>query len=448
MNPPAADVHTKTPLAEMHRRRIRLMLWIAAGLLVGLGFLWGVYFATQGEWIIVGLDIFMVLLGATGGALTYYKHTRAAFFLMVGSMLAVLVGISLVFDVPTPGAPRSVHNFLLVLTVSALLFLRDESPVLRFSVTGVCLAAFVVLGSTQFGFATSYALPDSVRIGGTWFNNLAAAAGVYLLIHLMMADIEEISSLEVELRQGLERGDFYLVYQPQVTSNGQVIGAEALLRWLHPKLGVVPPGEFIPLAERTGVIVPLGAWVLEAACEQLALWAQNPRTAQLTLSVNVSALQFRQSNFLDQITSVVRETKIDPALLKLELTESALVKDMDDIVHKMDALKAVGLGFSLDDFGTGYSSLNYLKRLPLDQLKIDQSFVRDVLTVPSDASIARMVISLGKSMGFTVIAEGVETAGQRDFLIQSGCHIFQGYLFSKPLKISQFDAYMAQTLIT
>ncbi|QDL54265.1 putative bifunctional diguanylate cyclase/phosphodiesterase [Rhodoferax aquaticus] len=447
MPSPAPDMQPKTPLAEMHGRRIRLMLWISSALLVLLGGLWGVYFSLKHDWIIVGLDIFMVGLGLASAALTHYKHTRAAFFLMFASLLVLLIGLALVFDVPSPDAPRSVHNFLLVLAVASLMVLRDEPAVLRFSTTGACLAVFVMLASTQFGVAPSYVLPDSVRVGGTWFNNIGAAVGVYALIHVMMADVEEISSLEADLRKSLDRDDFYLVYQPQVTSSGQVIGAEALIRWLHPKLGVVPPGEFIPLAERTGVIVPLGMWVLERACEQLAIWAQNPHTAKLTLSVNVSALQFRQAGFLTDTKILVSETGVDPSRLKLELTESALVKDMDDIVHKMDALKSVGIGFSLDDFGTGYSSLNYLKRLPLDQLKIDQSFVRDVLTVPSDASIARMVISLGKSMGFTVIAEGVETQGQREFLMQNGCHIFQGYLFSKPLQITQFDAYVAERTV-
>ncbi|WP_366481294.1 EAL domain-containing protein [Rhodoferax sp.] len=234
-----------------------------------------------------------------------------------------------------------------------------------------------------------------------------------------------------------------MLYQPQVHADGTVVGAEALLRWKHPKLGLVSPADFIPAAELSGQILPLGAWVLQAAGQTLAQWAQTPLLSALALSVNVSARQFLQPDFVDQVASTMRQFDIAPQRLKLELTESTLIHDMDDIVRKMHCLHALGVGCALDDFGTGFSSLSYLKRLPLDQLKIDQAFVRDVLTDPSDAAIARTVLQLGESLGLSVIAEGVESTGQRDFLLENHCRLFQGYLFSRPLSLSDFEAYVA-----
>ena len=248
----------------------------------------------------------------------------------------------------------------------------------------------------------------------------------------MQAVLEARTALESDLREGLREGQFLLWYQAQVDSEGRLTGAEALVRWQHPRRGLVGPAEFIPLAEQTGLILPLGRWVLESACSQLAVWAQRPETAGLTLAVNVSAREFRHPGFVAEVGALLAVSGADPHRLKLELTESLLLDDIGDTIAKMTALKALGLGFSLDDFGTGYSSLSYLKRLPLDQLKIDQSFVRDVLTDPNDAAIARTIVALGQSLGLAVIAEGVETQGQRAFLLASGCRAFQGYLFGRP----------------
>ena len=246
-------------------------------------------------------------------------------------------------------------------------------------------------------------------------------------------------ALEADLREGLQQNHFALYYQPQVAADGSITGAEALLRWRHPRRGMIPPLEFIPLAEETGLILPLGNWVLETACARLKAWAASADTAQLTLAVNVSARQFRHADFVEQVLAVLERSGADPQRLELELTESLLLEDVEGVIAKMTALKARGVCFSLDDFGTGYSSLSYLKRLPLDQLKIDQSFVRDVLTDPNDAAIARTIVALGQSMGLIVIAEGVETRQQRDFLASNGCSNYQGYLFGRPVPADEFE---------
>jgi diguanylate cyclase (GGDEF)-like protein/PAS domain S-box-containing protein len=258
----------------------------------------------------------------------------------------------------------------------------------------------------------------------------------------MQAVVNSRVVMEAGLREAVEKNQFLLHYQPQVTGQGQITGVEALLRWQHPKRGMVPPAEFIPLAEETGLILPIGNWVLETACKQLVRWASQPRMAHLTIAVNVSARQFHQRDFVDQVTSTLHRTGANPMRLKLELTESVMVANVEEVIVKMNALKGRGVGFSLDDFGTGYSSLSYLKRLPLDQLKIDQGFVRDILIDANDAAIAKMVVALADSLGLQVVAEGVEIEAQRDFLAAMGCLNYQGYLFSRPVPVQEFEAFV------
>lgn len=265
-------------------------------------------------------------------------------------------------------------------------------------------------------------------------------------LHFFNSEMESVvmerAALEKDLREGIQEKQFSLHYQAQVVDDGRPTGAEVLLRWKHPLRGMVSPADFIPLAEETGLILPLGHWVLHTACAQLADWANRPDMAHLTVAVNVSVHQFRQADFVDQVLKIIQDTGANPHRLKLELTESMLASNMEDIIGKMHRLKAKGVGFSLDDFGTGYSSLSYLKRLPLDQLKIDQSFVSDVLSNPNNAAIAKTIVALGQSLGLGVIAEGVETAEQRNFLAAAGCHAYQGYLFSRPLPLEGFEKFV------
>jgi EAL domain-containing protein (putative c-di-GMP-specific phosphodiesterase class I) len=261
----------------------------------------------------------------------------------------------------------------------------------------------------------------------------------------MQAAVTRRAALENDLRQALLLGQFQLYYQPQVAASGAVLGAEALIRWNHPGRGIVSPGEFIPVAEECGQIVAIGSWVLETACQQLVTWASSTKTSELTIAVNVSSLQFRQPDFADYVLGLLDYTGANPRRLKLELTESLLVVNVNDVIAKMAALRVRGVGFSLDDFGTGYSSLAYLKRLPLDQLKIDQSFVRDVLIDPNDAAIASTIVTLGRSLGLAVIAEGVETRAQQEFLLNKGCTAYQGYLFARPMPIAEFDSFLNRT---
>jgi len=257
--------------------------------------------------------------------------------------------------------------------------------------------------------------------------------------HKMQANITTLVALENELRNAIKNNQLHLYYQVQVDHLGQPFGAEALIRWIHPERGMVSPAQFIPLAEESGLIIPIGHWVLDTACAQIKAWQDNPSTRDLTLSVNISAKQFRQSNFVEQVQSCVERHAIDPMFLRLELTESMLLENVEETVEYMNALGKIGVQFSLDDFGTGYSSLQYLKRLPLYQLKIDQSFVRDIVIDSHDRTIVRTIIAMAQSMYIGVIAEGVETAEQQELLLTNGCRRYQGYLFGKPVPIEMFN---------
>lgn len=262
----------------------------------------------------------------------------------------------------------------------------------------------------------------------------------------MQKAVEERVSLERAIRLALEKNQFELYYQLQVDKNKLPLGAEALIRWKRPKKGVVMPSEFIPLAEDTGLILAIGQKVLEDACAQLSKWQQQQSTKHLSISINVSAKQFNQENFVSLVEETVKRYAIDPSFLKFEIVESMLLENLVMTIDKMNSLRKIGIRFELDDFGTGYSSLQYLKQLPLDQLKIDQSFVRDLETDINDKALVKTIIAMGHGLDMKVTAEGVETDGQRQFLMDHGCDHFQGYLFGQPMQINQFESLIAERL--
>jgi diguanylate cyclase (GGDEF)-like protein/PAS domain S-box-containing protein len=253
----------------------------------------------------------------------------------------------------------------------------------------------------------------------------------------LQAAVSSRAAMEKDLRQGVKQKQFALFYQPQV-ENGQIVRAEALLRWKHPRRGILLPEEFLPLAEETRLILPLSDWVLESACRQIAAWSGQEATSGITVTVNISALQLRQADFVDSVLATLKRCKANPRRLELEITESMLIDNIEEVLVKMSLLREQGLRFSVDDFGTGYSSLASLKRLPLDQLKIDSSFIHDIMDNEDTSTIAQTILSMGQSMHLSVIAEGVETEHQREVLANLGCHAYQGYLYSQPLPPEEF----------
>lgn len=258
------------------------------------------------------------------------------------------------------------------------------------------------------------------------------------------AEIKARRAMEDDLRKALDRGEFHLVYQPQFDlHSGAVVGAEALIRWRHPEHGPVSPGAFIPRAEATGLIVPISDWVLRTSCGQLRQW-HNRGLSWFGLSINISPIQFKQRDLVPQIREVLKDTGLDPCALELEITEGVAMDAGDEVIDTLLLLKELGIGLAIDDFGTGFSSLNRLKRFPIDRLKIDQSFVRDITKDPNDAAISATVIQLGHGLNIKVIAEGVETREQLDFLWSQGCDEVQGYYFSKPLPPEEFESFLEQ----
>jgi diguanylate cyclase (GGDEF)-like protein/PAS domain S-box-containing protein len=255
----------------------------------------------------------------------------------------------------------------------------------------------------------------------------------------MQAKMEYRAELEKDLRASLRLQQLVLYYQMQVDESGHILGAEALIRWNHPLRGMIYPGQFIPLAEETGMILPIGDWVIEQACAQLRLWEMDPVMRKIKLSVNVSARQLSQPYFVEQVIDAIEKTGIRASQLKLELTESFILHDVDEAIEKIQELRHIGVRFAMDDFGTGYSSLAYLTRLPLEQLKIDQSFVRDIARDKNSKVMVRTIINIASNFGLEVVAEGVETDEQLAFLRQYGCHKFQGYLFGKPVSLTEFE---------
>ncbi len=268
----------------------------------------------------------------------------------------------------------------------------------------------------------------------------AKAAGrnaMFFFAPALQASVNARVALERDLRAAIRENQFSLFYQPQL-DRGLLTGAEALIRWNHPTRGLVSPQDFVPLAEETGLIFPMGSWVMETACMQIAAWASRKEGEHLSVAVNVSAREFRQPKFVDHVLTALDRAGANPKNLKIELSETMFGENIEDVITRMNKLRTYGVRFSLEDFGTGYSSMAYLKRLPLDQIKIDRAFVNDILKDPISGAIAQAIISFGKAMGLSVIAEGVETEEQRAFLAKLGCHSFQGYLFSHPLPLGRF----------
>jgi len=300
------------------------------------------------------------------------------------------------------------------------------------------------LGATLFGGAQVQSAAELLKQADIAMYQVKGQRGNALCFFdpRMQAAITERAQLEVDLRRALERDELQLHYQPQFALDGHMVGAEALLRWSHPLRGMVPPVEFITVAEDSELILPLGQWVLQTACRQLAAWRKEPRLSALELAVNVSARQFRQADFVQQVSAALLESGAPPQRLKLELTESLMLDNVDDCIAKMSLLKTSGVRFSVDDFGTGYSSLAYLTRLPLDQLKIDQSFVRNLGVRHSDGLIVQTIVGMARNLGLEVIAEGVESAVQKELLAEQGCTLYQGYLFARPAPVAVLEALM------
>lgn len=426
-------------MMERRRRKRVLHMLLATGLIMmSLGLAWGAFFAWLGAWPVVAVELAIALLGTGVVVMARLRRPRAASWTAFAGVAMLLCFFSMFLDASTAAIPRTSHVFLLVLALSAHHVFRDERPWLRYGVVVVLLGLFVVFAAAPVRPPHAFAIAEDVRRAGIWVNLGTVVASILIVLRVAETDVAEHGALHRALRDALSHRRFMLLYQPQVDAGGRIIGAEALLRWRDVQRGLVRPADFMQAAEDTGFILPLGQWVLHEACGQLAAWRSEPALDRLRLSVNISALQLRQPDFVQQVEDAVARSGIDARLLTLELTESVLVHDMDEAVGKMRALHAMGVRLSLDDFGAGYASLSYLRDLPFAEMKIDRAFTRGIVRDAHAASITRNLLQMGRDLGIDVIAEGIEQEEQFVLLGEQGCRLYQGYLFGRPMEEAVF----------
>ena len=439
------DTGTRGAMQAVRNRRALHLLRATGTIMIVLGLGWGLFFALRGARLVAACELGLALLGVAVIVTAHLHRERMSAWMAFLGLFVFVCLFSARLDVQTADIPRSTHLFLLVLAACAHYVFRAEAPWLRYGCVGLFLVAFVVFAAMPEGVPGSYAIADEVRRVGIWVNLMTVVASLLVVLHLQESDSAAHRALHRALRDALASRRFVLFYQPQIDADGRIVGAEALLRWRDPKRGLVLPGDFVQAAEDTGFILPLGQWVMVSACEQLGLWQKQSGLAGLRLSVNVSALQLRQPDFVDQVLDALQRSGVEGHRLTLELTESVLLHDMQAAVAKMHALHAAGVRLSLDDFGTGYSSLSYLRQMPLSELKIDRAFVAEIDRDPQAASITRNLLQLGIDLGIDVIAEGIEHQAQYEFLRAQGCALFQGYLFGKPMEIKAFEVLATET---
>lgn len=414
------------------------------GLVVTVG--WLAVFIALKEW---GIVISLLALG--GGAFCSWRIAMRGNFssgLMLAQLvhMAYAVGYCLLCDVPDDGIPRTTHLYLLVIALVGYINYQRKSTRMQMVLIVASLLSFMALSSADliFPFASPLVLPHSLRFTISMVNAISATVILCGGIVAMHADFSRRSEKIRAIQHALYNNEFVLFYQPLLNASGQINGAEALLRWQIPGKGMVPPSEFIPDAQLAGLMPAVGDWVILNAFRELAQWQNNPATAHLTLSINITVDHLMKPDFVVNLMYQAEAMHVSPSRVKLELTESVFATDIETVVAKMHALAAAGFRFSLDDFGTGFSSLSYLRRLPLEQIKIDRSFISGATEGPKGAVIAMNIARMGLELKLEVLAEGIETAEQWSVMQGFGCTAFQGFYFSRPLSMSDFRAYTAK----
>jgi len=428
---------------QIHETRVYNALRIISITLIIIALIWIGLLSYHGDYSAMWVELFLLLVATITLILNAKRYTRSAIYLLLISLYFCILALCLFLDVPNATAPRTAHIYFMSVAFLSYWLLFTENKLIRMSFFLIFTVSFVVFSSSLIGFPTDVITSSGAsRVVGSWVNSSLAILVACLIIYVFFSDYSIRTKMEKDLSLSIPREQIELYYQGQVDGSGVVQGAEVLVRWNHPQMGLISPLEFIPSAEKTGLIVSLGRHILYKACQQLAAWSSDTSTAHLTLSVNISAQEFDEIDFVDTVIEAIETTNSNPSRLKLEITENILILNTDEVAKKMQALKDYGVTFSLDDFGTGYSSLSYLKSLPLNQLKIDRSFVSHMAKNQHDAKIVKSTISLGQDLGLEVIAEGVETEQQLAFLQKHKCRLFQGFLFSQPLPKKEFEAFI------
>ncbi|MBO3761078.1 EAL domain-containing protein [Ciceribacter sp. L1K22] len=421
-------------------RKVVVAYRAAALVVFVMSLAWALIFSVSGHHAMARAELFPAavailcfILIEAGRLELVLKVTQIACFVSI-------VYFCLLFDTPDPAYPRVTHLFLPLLAILAYLDHIRRPSRFQLAIIAASVIAFVVLHVSAYAPPFAEPIPHELRRVGIWVNATLATATFCSAVWLLQRRLTAPKGLARDLLAALQRDELTLAYQPQADRDGRIVGAEALLRWTHPVRGTVSPATFIPVAEEAGLMPLVGGLVLEEACRTLARWSADPALERLTLSINVSAGQFNESDFVASVRSTIRAHRIDPARLRLELTESVLIAGLDAVAAKMEELRALGLSFSLDDFGTGYSSLSYLRRLPVCELKIDRSFVAGAADDGRDAALLRSIIAMARDLDLSIVAEGVETQPQWTALKRFGCDVFQGWLIGRPGPAADLEA--------
>jgi EAL domain-containing protein (putative c-di-GMP-specific phosphodiesterase class I) len=424
---------------EDYSHRFRLAYGMASLVVGVLTAGWGIVFAFMQAWSLAAMDAAVVIVALSSFVLARRHKLSAALLFSQASFFLITVVFCLLFDVPSEAAPRVSHLFLLVLALLGYINYQREHSALQLAIIASCLSAFVVFASTQAAVPFAQPIADEFRLLGSWVNTIIAVVMLCGGVYVMQLEFARNLDQAREIKSALRNQEFELFYQPQVDETGRLKGAEALLRWKRTDGNYVSPAEFIPIAEQAGLMPGIGGWVVLEACKTLALWQQEEGSRHLMLSANVSVDQFMKPNFVASVLSQIEALKVDPARLKLELTESLMATDVNTIVEKMRALRAAGITISLDDFGTGYSSLSYLRQLPIHEIKIDRSFVQEAPANPRNRILLKSIFDIARMLDLSVVAEGIETTEQLLLLQSFGCTAFQGYYFGRPVPLAEFQ---------
>jgi len=422
-----------------NRRRGHL-LTLGACLILLSATPWALFFAFTGRPVPALCEIGLALAACLVLVIKRLRLLRLASLVFTVAGVLGITALSLLVDVPTPAVPRSSHVLLLPLAVTAFFLLQHEGPRLRIGLPVLSLGAFVLLSASPGSLGFQPIMEEDGRRAALWFVSGLAGLALYAAMVVMLREATESSALEEAFGRAIAAGEIETHLQAQCDADGRLLGAEALMRWRHGSRGYVSPSEFILMAERSGLINQAGNQVLESVCAALLRWEHDPALRALTLSVNISPMQLFSGGAANRLLDQVPASVSARGVLKFELTESMFVRDFETVRSRMAQIRARGIGIALDDFGTGFSSLSYLKQLPLDELKVDQTFVQDLPGDVSAGKIARTIVQLGQDLGLSVVAEGTENLAQVQALQEMGCQVFQGYLFSRPLPVEAFES--------
>lgn len=422
---------------RQHFQHLQFVCRIALPVGVVVSGLWLPVFVLLQNWPLVIMELILFGTILTGWLAAQRGYISQGMLVSQVACVAFIVGFSLFFDVPNQAVPRVSHIYLLIVALAGFVNHQLDPSRFQLGVIVTSIACFILFSSCAMDYNFGMPLSDDIRAVTAWIHAGMAAVLLCGGVLLIQRKLGPDSWYARELRSALTKQQLELFFQPQVDATGQLVGAEALLRWNHPRLGYIPPDEFIAVAEREGLMPQLGGWVLDRGIETLSIWSDDPETRDLVLSINVSPDQLFQENFVSHVIGALAKSSVPPRKLKLELTETMFVSEVDELISKIKALEKNGIGIALDDFGTGYSSLSYLQRLPLQQLKIDRSFVWTVNT-ERGARLARNICQMGHDLGLDILAEGIETEEQFRFMHDCGCGTFQGFYFGRPAALDVF----------